>query len=219
MFSRVLVACTVALPAAVLCASTAWSAEPTAFFDKSSIVGAGETIALSRVPVRNSAGAIKYYDATIEFSVDAAGKITQTALPTFTLSPALIISNFKAGTYTTTVGSSPIAVTGPGVGGPGGQTAWTLVATTASCTSPPSATWYTGPIAANPLATRLKAAGITLTQYSYGIVGEGGSCDGRFSDGALIGAQQVGNTLTLVSFTSGGDSNTPLTQITFKLKP
>lgn len=221
MFSRVLVACAAALPAAVLSISVTWAAEPTAFFDKSSIVGQGETISVSRVPVRNSAGAIKYYDATIEFSVDAAGKLTQTALPTFTLSPSLIISNFKAGTYTTTAGSSPIAVKGPGVGGPGGQTAWTVQATTSSCTNPPSATWYTGSIATNPLKARLQQAGITQTQYSYGIVGKGPACSDEFGDGALIGAQQVGNTFTLVSFTTNGptDHPVPVSQITFTLKP
>ncbi len=221
MFSRVVVACAAALPAAVLSISVTWAADPTTFFEKSTIVGAGETITLSRVPVRNSAGAIKYYDATIEFSVDAAGKLTQTALPTFTLSPSLIISNFKAGTYTSPA-SGPIAVAGPGVGGPAGQAAWTVQGTSSSCTAPPAATWYTGSIATNPLKARLQQAGITQTQYSYGIVGNGPPiCNYWFQPGNLIGAQQVGNTLTLVSFTWNGsqDYATPQAQITFTLKP
>ncbi len=65
----------------------------------------------STLPVWNSVGAIKYYDASIEFSVDASGKLTQTALSTFTLSQSLIISNLKGGNYRNVVHGST-SVTG-----------------------------------------------------------------------------------------------------------
>lgn len=171
--------------------------------------------------MRDSSGKIKYYDTTLQFSVDSSGNPSLTSLLIFTPSPTLTIANFKAGTYTTIGGFGPILVTGPGVGGPAGQTSWTLQATTSGCTAPQSATWYTGAIASNPLKTRLQEAGITQTQYSYGIAGGSGSCENYFLPGSLIGAQQVGNTLTLVSFTylSSQDSPIPQQQITFKLKP
>lgn len=221
MFARTYVACAAILTACLSISSTAKAADPTAFFEKSSIVGQGETIGISRVPVRDSAGKIKYYDATLTFSVDASGNLTLTALPSFTQSPALVISSFKAGTYTTTAGTGAIKVTGPGVGGPAGQTAWTLAATTAGTTNPPSATWYTGPISSNPLKARLQTAGITQTQYSYGIVGAGVYNDFWWQPGNLIGVQQVGNTLTLVSFTWNGSQDYPVpqAQITYTLKP
>ena len=58
--------------------------------------------------------------------------------------------------------------------------------------TPQSVTWYTGPIASNPLAARLKKAGITSSFYSYGIVGFSPSCGaggspGYFYSGALVG--------------------------------
>jgi len=193
------------------------AATPTAFFEDASIIGVGKTITVSRVPVTNSAGVVTYYDVGIAFSVNAGGQIALTAAPTVVKSVSLITSNFFAGEYVS-LASGPISLSGPGVG-PGGQTAWSIAATTTVCTQPASATWYTGTIAANPEAARLQKAGVTLTQYSYGIIGIGG-CGPLWSQGGLIGAQQIQNTLTLVTFSSGGkDSPIPLAQMTFTLNP
>jgi hypothetical protein len=68
------------------------------------------------------------------------------------------------------------------------------------------------------LYSRLKAAGITSTAWSYGVIGSSG-CAVDSSDWyprSLVGLSQTGNTLTIVSFTSGGsDSSTPRDQITY----
>ena len=206
---------------AVACyASAAIAAEPTAFFEDASIVGGRQTITVTRVPVTNSTGGVTYYDVDLGFAVDAAGHLTLAPdSPVITKSITLKTAHFKAGVYTSAA-SAPISVAGPGIGGPGGQTAWSLTATTTNCTYPPSATWYTGPITSNPLAARLKKAGITQTQYSYGIVGDGTQCSNYWQAGGLIGAQQVGNKLTLVSFTFNSvDSPVPLTTNPFTLRP
>jgi hypothetical protein len=85
--------------------------------------------------------------------------------------------------------------------------------------------WYTGPIASNPLAARLKKAGITSAFYSYGLVGASVSCAVGtyydFSEDALIGVSQVEGSLTIVSFTNnnGVDSQVPIAEITYTLLP
>jgi hypothetical protein len=101
----------------------------------------------------------------------------------------------------------------------GGITQWTG-AGVGSCGY--TATWYTGPIASNPLAARLSKAGITSTAWSYGV---GLVCNLSYgsyagSSNSLIGVSQVGNTLTFVSFTSSNtDTNLPVGQITYTLAP
>ena len=119
-----------------------------------------------------------------------------------------------------------MTVTGPGVG-PEGATPWSLTPASGAnrATYPQSVTWYTGPIANNPLAARLKKANITSSFYSYGIVGFNPSCAagsyGYFLSGALVGLSQVEGSLTIVSFTNsaGSDSPIPLSEITYTLQP
>ena len=65
----------------------------------------------------------------------------------------------------------------------------------------------------------MAAAGVTNKEYSYGVRGEG--CDsGAFRDNAIIGVQQVGNTLVFASFTSSGgvDQSTPAQFFVFTLQ-
>jgi hypothetical protein len=134
------------------------------------------------------------------------------------------LSSFKAGNYVGPVniggGKASITVSGPGVT-EAGTTAWSLASSPGAWgyTYPNSATWYTGPIASNPLAARLQAAKITSTDYSYGMVGsESWTEDGTWYTGTLIGVSQIGNTLTIVSFTTGGkDYSTPVDSITYTL--
>ena len=68
------------------------------------------------------------------------------------------------------------------------------------------ATWYEGLIDDNPRRHLIKNAGITSLDWAYGTSGSG---DGLFGSGALIGATQTGNTLTIVSFHHGCCSNSP----------
>jgi hypothetical protein len=68
-----------------------------------------------------------------------------------------------------------------------------------------TASWQEGAIADNPHAAIVRRAGIAAQTYSYG-ESEGGS--DAFTDGALLGAAETGNALTIVSFRHGCCTNT-----------
>jgi hypothetical protein len=151
--------------------------------------------------------------------------------PQIVPSATLLTGNFKAGTYvapsTMFNGKGFITVSGPGVSD-GGATAWSFTTSSGAdgSTTPNSATWYVGPIANNPLADRLKRAGVTSTAWSYG-VGSGGapygsSGYGYWSAGSLIGVSQTGNAITIASFTGSNgmvDYAYPRDQVTYTLVP
>jgi len=66
---------------------------------------------------------------------------------------------------------------------------------------PQQATWQTG-TPASDVASRLATAKITKNpNYSYGTSPVGGSSQPFFSNG-LLAAEQINNTLTLISYTS-----------------
>lgn len=201
---------------------------PNSMFQYSSLTGSGNTIIATRVPVVTSTGAMIYKDVTLLFAVSAVGNLTLTAgYPKVVASPGLLVSAFKAGKYvgpsTNLEGAAKITVSGPSIGA-GGTTIWSIAASTGAhaCTYPSSATWYVGPLASNPLYARIKAVGITSTAYSYGI----GSavCYAelyyRWTNDTLIGVNQIGNTITIVSFThDDSDLSYPIDQITYTLVP
>jgi hypothetical protein len=205
---------------------------PYALFDQATLTGSGNTITATQIPVVTATGAVVYLSATLQFNVDANGNLTlSTGYPQVSAAPTLITGGFKAGTYvgpsTILGGKAIITVTGPGVTD-GGATLWSLSTGTGAdpSTYPSSATWYAGPIASNPLAARLSKANIASTAYSYGVGSSepaGSSVPGypNWGSNTLIGVSQVGNTITIVSFTynSQTDYNTPQSQITYTLAP
>jgi hypothetical protein len=207
---------------------------PYALFQYASLTASGNTITATQVPVVTAPGVTVYENLTLQFSVDGNGNLTLSpGYPQAIPAPTILTSGFKTGTYggppTTLAGNMLVAVTGPGVTD-GGATQWTLSTTGAAdpCTYPMSATWYVGPISSSPYAARLQAAGITSTAWSYGIANSNNTgCYTKIPgwlyedwySGNLIGVSQVGNTLTIASFTLGNvDKNTPLDQITYTLK-
>jgi len=210
------------------CVARAQTQPPYALFQNSALTGSGNTINATRVPVVISSSLTIYVDLTIQFNVDSNGNLTLTAnYPQVAPSPVLLTGNFKAGTYvgppTFLGGKALITVTGPGVLD-GGVTSW-VVSTAAGAsgsTCPTTATFYAGPIASNPLATRLTAAKITSTAWSYGFNGTSTCSNNNWLTGGLIGVSQIGNTITIASFTAAGyigssDYNTPQDQVTFTL--
>jgi hypothetical protein len=226
----------IAAVAAVLTAADAFSVyaqeaaavnPPYAQFANSTLTSSVNTITATWVPVVTATGTT-YQNVVIVFDVDATGKLTVApGYPQIVPAPSVVVANFKAGTYvgpsSVLGGNALIKVSGPGVT-KGGATEWSLaVAPTAnSCTYPTSATWYVGALANNPLYQRIKAAGITSTAWSYGIVGSYQcSIDGNdWYTGALVGLSQIGNTITIMSFTTGvTDHSMPVDQITYTLKP
>lgn len=203
--------------------STATPIPPYLNLQYSTLTASGNTITISQVPVVLATGTV-LKNVTIQLSVDSNGNISlSSGFPQATLVPAPIVSSFVAGTYLgpESISNSFITVSGPGTT-PGGATEWTLnTPSTSSCyTVPTTATWYVGPIASNPLASRLSAAGITSTVWSYGVTGASSCATQYWANNTLIGVSQVGNTITIVSFTySGGDHSTPVSQITYTLVP
>lgn len=197
---------------------------PYALFQYSTLTGSGNTIFAARVPVINSVGVAKYFDVTLQFNVDLNGNLTlATGYPRIVGSQTLIVSNFKAGNYvgpsTIYSGEMAINVSGPGVT-TGGATEWSLASVKGAyaCTYPETATWYVGPLTSNPLYPRLKAAGITSTAWYYG-VGSSANCNNSWGTNALLGFSQIGNTLTIVSFTYAGvDKSEPVDTVTYTLQ-
>jgi len=194
---------------------------PYALFDQATLTGSGNTITATQIPVVTGTGAVVYLNATLQFNVDANGNLTiATGYPQVSAAPTLLTGNFKAGKYVGPAnilgGKAAIIVSGPGVTD-GGATEWTLTAAPGSDTStyPGTASWWVGPIANNPYAAQIKAAGITSTAWSYGI---STSNYGRWGVATLIGVSQIGNTLTIVSFYSV-TNGVPYDQITYTLTP
>ena len=207
------------------------AATPTPYLQDLTIVGSGGTLTITDVPVQTSTGSLVYKDLTIELSADVKGNLTiAKGFPKELNAIKPVLNNFVAGTYagpaTLASGKFLVTVNGPGVSA-GGLTAWSLTTPKgADCgTLPLSAIWYTGTIASNPLAPRLKKAGITSPFYSYGLVGTT-SCrdagpDNYFGAGSVIGVSQIEGSLAIVSFTdnNGQDLPTPFVEITYTLLP
>jgi hypothetical protein len=204
--------------------ATSAAKPPYALLQNSTLVGSGNTLTATQIPVVLSTGTV-YVTLEIQFSVDSKGDLTiSSGYPQTVAAPRPQVSSFAAGSYvgpsTIDYGNALITVSGPGVT-QGGPTMWSLSASSGAnvCTYPGSATWYAGPISSNPLASRLKSAGITSTVWSYGI---GNACGNlpNWANNVLIGVSQIGNSLTIVTFTSNGqDQSEPVDQITYTLQP
>lgn len=224
----------IALTVCLFIASAQSPTPPYALFQNAVITASGNTINATRIPVITQSGVPVYVNMSLQFNVDPNGNLSiSNGYPQYTASPMLLTSQFKAGTYvgpsTLLGGKAIIVVSGPGVAS-GGATQWTISAGSGAdaCTVPLSATWYDGPISSNPNGARVSKAGITSTDLSYGIgAGVAPSCEStvgyKYSDwvsGGLIGLSQVGNTLTIESFSAGGsvDYSTPQDQIVFTLQ-
>lgn len=198
---------------------------PYALLQNATITATGNTITANHVPVVISNGVTVYVNLALQFNVDSNGNLTLSAgYPQVLPSPALLTSSFVGGNYvgpsTVLSGKALVAVSGPGISD-GGATQWTLSTSSGAdgCTYPASASWYTGPITSNPLASRISKAGITSTAWSYGTVGILTCNHYNWSANALIGVSQVGNTITIVTFTDAyaADHSTPVEQITYTL--
>ena len=186
--------------------------------------GTTNTVTLSSLPVVLSNGSVVYKNVTIPINVSESttGAVTLTAGAISSVpAPVVLVSAFKSGPYQGPGGTNTelLTLTGPGVTS-GGATEWTLSSSggATGCTYPNTATFYVGPLASNPLITRLKKAGITSTAYSYGIMGtQPCSVGNQWYNGNIIGVSQTGNALNIVSFSDSGvsDQNTPTAQITY----
>jgi len=198
---------------------------PFGEFQYSTLTASGETITATRVPLVLPSGTV-YKNVVMQFDVDAQGHLTITpGYPQIVPSPVPFIGNFVAGDYK---GPSVdvnylITVTGPGVTS-GGATNWALATSAgATCNTLPNvANWYVfnGPMAKNPLYSRLHAAGITpqiYGMYMWGTTGEQ-ICNtiSPWFSGSLIGLAQDASGLVIASFTEAGlDKSLPVSSILY----
>lgn len=198
---------------------------PYALFQYATLTGSGNTITATSIPVVISTGVTVYLNLSLQFSVDSNGNLTvASGYPQVTPAPTVLASSFVAGNYVgpsnVNSGNNLVTVNGPGVTA-GGATEWSLATSSGASydTYPTSAVWYVGPIASNPLASRLQAAGITSTAWSYGTgLAEDGPGE-NWNTNTLIGVSQIGNSIVFVSFTANGvDKTVPVDQITYTLK-
>lgn len=206
---------TLLLLAALFLSAEAW-AQPLAFFQSGTPQGVDNRVVITRVPVRNSAGVIKYYDVALTFAVDSAGKLTQTTSATkITPSPELVVGAFRPGIYKH-AGFCRYTVGAPGVAG-GGRVTGSL-GDGDNCGEELDVSWITGPIAGHPNESALRAAGITFQGYAWGVVGDvdnDWSSEG-WDPGDLVGVVQSGQNLTIHNF---GDDNREDSSAVFVLCP
>jgi hypothetical protein len=210
---------------AALSTASAFGQTPAASFQNATLTGAGNAITASWIPVTTSKGVV-YVNLTLQFNADDSGNITVAdGFPQQAPSPMPLVTAFMPGTYdgpgTINGGKSQITIAGPGATA-GGVTIWTLATPAGASigTYPTTAAWYTGPIANSPIAARLAKATINSPFYTYGTSGTiTCGCTNSWVSGGIIGVSQVGNVLTIVSFTNtSGDQSQPVDQITYTLK-
>ncbi len=198
----------------------------TIYLDYANVIATGSTIILNRLPIKTSNGTITYKDVTIGLKWDSISGLSS-AILTKTPSPAVLSASFQAGVYGLTSNlNEGLALTGPGVVPGNSMSKWEVNATTGKtpyCGTP--AIFYVGALTDNPFSVRIKAAGITNIEYSYGIVGSGAACigsaSGSWSANALVGFSQSGPLLTIATFTTssdGKDHNVPVTTYTYQVQ-
>jgi hypothetical protein len=190
---------------------------PYSLFQESTLTASTNTVNVTRVPAVDSSNKVHYWDVALLFDTNSEGKLTlANGYPIFTASATPYSGNFKPGTY---MGGGltqyKIVVSGPSVL-PNGGTGWAIFLAEGSNgdTAPNNAVWYAESITSNPLASRIKAAGISNSQLFYGVGGGGFHIFGWSGD-SLLGFSQIGNALTILNFTNGPDQNTPQDQVTF----
>ncbi len=195
------------------------AASPAMFFEDSSVIGIGDTITALQVPIRTATGDFIFKDVTIVLDVDTKGNLRwATAKPLATPSPVLQTSNIRAGIYLSPTSTQEgIRITGPTAIGNGGEAEWAITVgpgKIANISPPNPAVFYTGPLAKSPLEARLAKAGLTSTQYNYGVIG---TTSGTWFSNALVGLRLIGNQLAVALFTdsSGTDHKDPVTQIIY----
>jgi hypothetical protein len=204
---------------------SAYAADSTIYLDYSNVSAAGSTITITRLPIKLPSGSFIYKDVTVQLAADGNGALTYSpSTPVQPLSPPLKTNNFLAGTYQYTPETGyGFALSGPS-GVPGStETKWetnAVAGETNTCGTP--AVFYVGPLASNPNYARIHAAGITSTEYSYGVIGGGSVCGtnengGDWAANALVGFSQSGTLLTIATFTNSSikDQSTPVTYYNF----
>jgi hypothetical protein len=219
-----LMAIAISVASAARAQSTTTTITPYSLFQESTLTASTNTVNVTRVPVVDASNKVHYWDVALLFDTDSAGNLTlASGYPTFTASATPYSGNFKPGTYIAQGNTKfKVFVSGPSVL-PNGGTAWAISLAQGSTgnITPNNAVWYAESITSNPLASRIKAAGITNGQLFYGVGGGGNLHNFGWNVDSLLGFSQIGNALTISNYTAccWADKSTPVDQITFTYQP
>ena len=192
---------------------------PEALFQDSTLTSTTNTINATWLPVVTSTGKLLYDDVVIQFDVAADGTLSVSSLQQ-NPSPKAIIDHFKGGNYIGPSNDSNflITVSGPGIAH-GGATDWSLSVSPGGygCTLPTEATWWVGPIIKSPYWPRIKAAGVPLTNYSYGVGGSPGCGNGDWGNNSLLGFTETSQgSFVITTFTVNSvDHSQPVDEIPY----
>ena len=199
---------TMSLSVVACCMAPLAAVAQSVYAQDATVTANATTVSGQYLPVVSSTGTASYFNFTTTIAVDASGNPSATTV--FSPSPKLLFDGLQVGKYMDDGYNATLS--GPGIG-PSGTTEWSW----SGDYNLGSAAFYVGPIAKNPLAARIKKAGITYTGYTYGISGGGGT---NWASNCLVGIAQTGNALTLVSFSNSGctqDYPMPQAQMSWQL--
>jgi len=204
-------AATLTAMAATLLPAAALAATPAAMLEKSMSYAIGNEVKAFRVPTQNSAGTIKYYDVTVELTVNNDGTLNPLADVTAALSPSVTTGVIPPGTYKAPDGAT-CSVTNMTLTNGRIQSFFTCTRTNSNRFEMSVATG--GVTAGHPYLALLQASGIDklgdASTYTWGTITNGdfnvGSC-GNFGTAFRVGAKTNGNQLILSVF----NSNAPAT--------
>lgn len=188
----------------VLASQAVLAVTPTMRSESATLSGASNQVVITRVPITDQFGAVKYWDIQLQFTLDPlTGKPSvSTGFPTVVTSPSITVGNFKPGTYRDGLGRK-YTVGGPNVAA-GGRTSWSLAANPSASGFYASVAWTTGPVVGHPNQASLNLRSITSTAFSWGTTGPNNDSSGGplywWYSGDVVGASQTGNTLSLHSF-------------------
>jgi hypothetical protein len=208
------------------------AAAQTTHLQDAIITGHDQTILIRRLPIDTPQGRV-LRDVRITLQADSQGNVTvasrtlvaPTAVPGARAPAAepgvvsrpsapLVVQKFLAGTYQSVSDRSLINVIDLGI--PIGHDTPRFSLSGIGAPGPlAGATWDAGPVETNSLRNRIARAGIDPGGFSFGTSDGGGDV---FDTGALLGFQQTGNIITVVTYRHGccSDHATPTAKIIYE---
>ncbi|WP_333824447.1 hypothetical protein [Pinisolibacter sp.] len=203
-----------ALALTALAALTTPAAATDFRLDNAVVVGSGDEIAITRLPLVTAGGAIVYVDVTL--ALTAGSGTTLSLVPgslKTTRSVTLDAGALTPGRYRVH-GASPVLVMrliGPTLGA-GNRPMWSLIGESVG----QQMNFYAGNFAGHPLQARLQKAGITWAGQAFGSTSRNTSFDGwYFDERQLVAIQPLGRGVALTSWSyKGVDSKAPLRTVT-----
>lgn len=209
-----------ALPAVALAtsllASTAQAQTAEVYLQGARQFGAGNTIYLYGLPVKNAAGdTVSYWDAQVLVEAAAdTGRPNKVSFTSVVKSPKLKKTEFQIGTYKDINSTATCSLTASPFNG---RNEYSLDCVNTNGTHNFTALWFPGPIAGHPYEPELLAAKLDTipgsAEYSWGktVFNDGIYWFGCFLTPHLLSARQIGNVITLINWGNDTAENCRMT--------